>query len=101
VGEGRGRIRTRRPSWCGHGALAHRLHDGTVEVARLIRADELLADQVAADLGYGGSLRRYLSLCQEPTYSRWHWHKRLMATHPPLAHRIALLPPDNAVNGQR
>jgi len=70
-----------------------------VEVARLIRADELLADQVAADLGYGGSLRRHLSLCQEPTYSRWHWHKRLMATHPPLAHRIALLPPDNAVNG--
>ena len=49
---------------CGHGALAHRLHDGTVEVARLIRTDELLADQVAADLGYGGSLRRYLSLCQ-------------------------------------
>ncbi len=36
-----------------------------------------------------------------PTYSRWHWHKRLMATHPPLDHRIALLPPDNAVNGQR
>ncbi len=63
--------------------------------ARLMRTEELRADQVAADLGYGGSLRAVFNTFQDTTPSRLHWYKRSTAHHPPFVLRAALLPPHN------
>lgn len=63
--------------------------------ARLMRAEELRADQVAAELGYGGSLRAVCNIFQDTIPSRLHWYKRATMHHPSFARRAALLPPHN------
>jgi hypothetical protein len=64
--------------------------------ARLMRAEELRADQVAAQLGYGGPLRAVFDACQDTTPGRLHWYKRATAHHPTFARCAALLSQHNS-----